>query len=426
MAASSVLLLLLAYPQITGAWVIPTSSLISSSSSRGATSNNLQQHVLAATTPQQSDDSTSADSDERATMAPANSRREWLTRTATSVVGAAALLAGSSAPATAAVSPTIVSTPNTCDVSVSVWRQPSTGRLVYILGTAHISSASADLAGLLVDDVRPDAVFVELDAKRVGMKAPKPTDNAGAPATLTTDASKEAPRLTLPPSQQQQSTTILQGPTNAATPSSAGRGGGGGMFVNPATAIGSAAVGGAIKGMYSKLGKSGFSPGEEFIVAVREGQKVGAKVILGDRDVDVTLKRVSEALRATDLRKLLSSDSELEQSLAQLMPSDKMPDDTSDEKFKSDLTAYVEVMKAKENVRIIMGQLQKAAPEIYNALVAERDAYMANGLNTLQMFPVIVAVMGIAHVDGVEQYLQREGGWEPVKLPSCSPVPTAN
>jgi pheromone shutdown protein TraB len=39
--------------------------------------------------------------------------------------------------------------------------------------------------------------------------------------------------------------------------------------------------------------------------------------------------------------------------------------------------------------------------------VAERDAYMANGLNTLIMFPVIVAVMGIAYVDGVEQYLQR-------------------
>jgi pheromone shutdown protein TraB len=72
-------------------------------------------------------------------------------------------------------------------------------------------------------------------------------------------------------------------------------------------------------------------------------------------------------------------------------------------------------MKAKENVKLIMGQLQKAAPAIYEALVAERDAYMANGLNTLNMFPVIVAVMGIAHVDGVEQYLQREG-WTSVKL----------
>jgi pheromone shutdown protein TraB len=180
--------------------------------------------------------------------------------------------------------------------------------------------------------------------------------------------------------------------------------------------LGSAVVGGAIKGMYSKLGKSGFSPGEEFIVAVREGQKIGATVILGDRDVDVTLKRLSEALRATDLRSLLNPNNELEQSLQQLMPNDKMPvPDSSDEDFKSGLTAYIEVMKAKENVKLIMGQLQKAAPAIYEALVAERDAYMANGLNALNMFPVIVAVMGIAHVDGVEQYLRREG-WTPVKL----------
>ena len=62
-----------------------------------------------------------------------------------------------------------------------------------------------------------------------------------------------------------------------------------------------------------------------------------------------------------------------------------------------------------------MGQLKRVAPEIYQALVAERDAYMANGLDKLNAFPVIVAVMGIAHVDGVETYLKARG-WTPVKL----------
>jgi pheromone shutdown protein TraB len=77
----------------------------------------------------------------------------------------------------------------------------------------------------------------------------------------------------------------------------------------------------------------------------------------------------------------------------------------------------VEVIKTKENVRKIMFQLQKAAPALYEALVSERDAYMAAGLNGLNELETIVAVMGIAHVDGVEQNL-KINGWIAVN-PSC-------
>jgi pheromone shutdown protein TraB len=38
---------------------------------------------------------------------------------------------------------------------------------VHIVGTAHISSESADLAGRLVREAKPDAVFIELDATRL-------------------------------------------------------------------------------------------------------------------------------------------------------------------------------------------------------------------------------------------------------------------
>lgn len=40
---------------------------------------------------------------------------------------------------------------------------------------------------------------------------------------------------------------------------------------------------------------------------------------------------------------------------------------------------------------------------------------MANGLNGLNQFQSVVAVMGIAHVDGVENNL-RQMGWEPVSV----------
>lgn len=333
----------------------------------------------------------------------------------------AAVVSGSATTTTRSAT-AVVSTIHTCDASVSVWRSPETGRKVYLLGTAHISATSAELAGDVIDDVRPDAVFVELDAKRVKMTlvdrpVEQPTQERQSPTSLAISTPSS------PPARQQEKkeeengidlpknpNVVIQGP-QTPTPASSGRS-------NPALALGSAAVGSAIKGMYSKLGNAGFSPGEEFVVAVREGQNVGAKVILGDRDVDVTLRRLSEALRQTDLRALLSPDSELEASMKALMPND-LPIDSNDDNFKNEMTAYVETMKTKENVNVIMGQLKRVAPEIYQALVAERDAYMANGLDKLNVFPVIVAVMGIAHIDGVESFLKSRG-WIPVKL-NCKP-----
>jgi hypothetical protein len=51
-----------------------------------------------------------------------------------------------------------------CDPSVSALEK--NGRLIYLLGTAHISSSSAALAGQLVRETLPEGVFVELDHKR--------------------------------------------------------------------------------------------------------------------------------------------------------------------------------------------------------------------------------------------------------------------
>ena len=79
-------------------------------------------------------------------------------------------------------------------------------------------------------------------------------------------------------------------------------------------------------------------------------------------------------------------------------------------------------MKAKENVQKIMRALQATAPEIYEAMVAERDVYMGRGLNELDVnlkganAATTVAVMGMAHVDGVEKYLASMG-WKELRYP---------
>jgi len=133
--------------------------------------------------------------------------------------------------------------------------------------------------------------------------------------------------------------------------------------------------------------------------------------------VDVTLRRLTEALAKTDLTKLLSESSQLEQSMKNFLPPSlkDMPNDMS--LSKDQLADYVETIKNKENVKIIMANLKAIAPELYNAMVAERDEFMAEGLNSLNQFRSIVSVIGIAHLDGVESNLIRQG-WTKVEL-SC-------
>jgi pheromone shutdown protein TraB len=175
--------------------------------------------------------------------------------------------------------------------------------------------------------------------------------------------------------------------------------------------------------MYRSLNQAGFNPGEEFAAAIREGQRQGAAIVLGDQDVEYTLRRLTQALAVTDMNKLLSPDAEFEKSMQELLPGgpgallptpDKYEDPAA---YKQELSEYVERLKSRDNVRKIMAQLNDVAPALVQVMLTERDAYMATGLDTLNQFEVTVAVMGIAHQDGVEKNL-RAKGWQQVR-PTC-------
>jgi hypothetical protein len=308
----------------------------------------------------------------------------------------------------------VVKTTSVCDPAVSVWQK--NGRLIYLLGTAHVSAVSAELAGQLVKDIHPNAVFVELDRKRIsgnGVLAQQIQQQQGqgiptskfiipqvqmvsAASPVPTDRNGAVPEASAP---------IAPSP-QASRPRN-----------NPVMQAATVGVGNAIKGMYKKLDNSGFKAGEEFVVTMREGVEMGADVVLGDQDVEVTLRRVTEALAKTDLKVLMSSsDSELEK----LMPNINVDSDFSNPQVRDDFANFVEVVKAKENVRKIMSQLQKTAPALYQALVTERDGYMAAALNGLNDYNAIVAVVGIAHTDGIEMNL-NQNGWKAANLNCPTP-----
>ena len=367
-----------------------------------------------------------------------HTRRDLLEKfVATSILSTLRPASAAAAPAvgSTAVAKSAIVSQTLCDPAVSTWAKGT--RLVHLLGTAHISSTSAELAGRMVREVKPDVVFVELDKKRVGRAGLSSIENntqqTGASTSITESAgSVNEQSGSSVASSSFVSTPTIEAPTSDATRSSPFD------VQSRIESAGAQQVGNAMKGMYGKLESEGFKAGDEFARSVREGLTLGSTIVLGDRDVEVTLKRLTRAITKTDIRKLFSSDSEVEKSMESLLPQDMKDSlqkkqssnggidsmNVSEDVYisKSEFTDFVETMKAKENVKVIMGALKKSAPEIYTAMVAERDEYMANGLDQLdttlagKKVDSTCAVVGMAHVDGIETIL-ADRGWKQMSYP---------
>jgi len=267
-----------------------------------------------------------------------------------------------------------------------------------------------------VREVLPKAVFLELDEKRVGRAGSTPETDAKTGGFVSSGGSSSDDSVLMPISER----------SAAPAPTTTKRN-------NPfdlkekVLQASSQLVGNGIKSLYKKLESDGFSAGEEFSTAAQEGISIGSTIVLGDQDVDVTLRRLTEALSRTDIKKLLVADSEIEERLQSLLPPGagsqlaSGPDGVREtgEMSKEQFTSFIETIKAKDNVKLLMDNLKAVAPEIYGAMIGERDSYMAGGLNRMNQFETTVAVMGMAHVDGVERNL-KEDGWVVVK--SACPV----
>jgi len=152
-----------------------------------------------------------------------------------------------------------------CDPTVSVWKK--NGRIIYLLGTAHISSSSAALAGQLVRDTIPKGVFVERDPKRVsgsGILSQKLNNESGG--SFTRESKVIVPKisavegdggLVLVSSSSSSSLSSSEDNSSPTTkPAKQNK------DDNPIMKVAAAAVGNSIKGLYKRLDSAGFESGE--------------------------------------------------------------------------------------------------------------------------------------------------------------------
>lgn len=313
-----------------------------------------------------------------------------------------------------------------CDDAISHLRNPKTGQDIYMIGTAHISNESAILVRSTIRALRPQTVMLELDASRIGRLANADNSTAPSPPSSTASTTIVASSPTQDPSLPPVKFIIPPPPPGSILPPAnapsllpkqgEGKQGflkaamseltrAGSSFREKLIGVGAVLVGQVISGLYRGLDKMGFVSGQEFIVAIEEGRRVGADLLLGDQNVQVTLRRLSDALSKSELVKVREMESPTRSPAARELEARGIKMGRND---KADLAVAVEVLKERASVRALMGTLKSELPEVYKAMIEERDAYMSASLLGCKS-KVIVGVVGIGHLDGIERNLGREG-----------------
>jgi pheromone shutdown-related protein TraB len=230
---------------------------------------------------------------------------------------------------------------------------------VYLVGTAHISRESVEDVRTTVEQVHPDAICVELCKAR--HQTMTQADNWRKMDIFKVIRQKKA------------------------------------VFLLAQLILSS---------FYRRLGeKLGVQPGAEMLEGIQLAEQTGATLVLADRDIDITLKRVWGYLGFW--RKLLLA--------AEVMTSILLT-----EKVDADM---IEQLKKQDQLEAIMAEFARHFPEIKRRLIDERDTYLAQKIRTAPG-KTVVAVIGAGHVEGIQSQIQQDHSLEELtKLPPKSVWP---
>ncbi len=214
---------------------------------------------------------------------------------------------------------------------------------IYLIGTAHVSKDSVDDVKNTIEIVKPDSVCVELCAGRYRAMVKKDI-------WRNMDIFKVI--------KEKKAVLLL------------------------AQLI--------MSSFYRKLGERlGVQPGAEMLEAINQAQNINAELVLADRPIDITLKRVWGYLGFWSKVKLLS------QLLAGIFEKEKIDEE------------LINKLKSQDQLEAVMGEFARAFPEIKKRLIDERDICLAQKIRQ-SGGKKIVAVVGAGHVAGITENIKEE------------------
>ena len=192
------------------------------------------------------------------------------------------------------------------------------GKAIFLVGTAHVSKASADLAEQVIRQVKPDSVAIELCEPRYqSLKNPDRWKNMDIVSVI-----------------RQGKAYVLMAQLMLAA-------------------------------FQKKLGDQlKIKPGAEMVRAAEIAEETGARIVLADRNVTTTLKRTWASLGFWSMGKLFFA------MLGGLFSEQKIDE------------AEIERLKSSDALDELMREFSKALPEVRISLIDERDKYLAEKIQS--------------------------------------------
>lgn len=135
---------------------------------------------------------------------------------------------------------------------------------------------------------------------------------------------------------------------------------------------------------------TGTDAGTEMLAAIEEGRELGAKIALVDRPIQETM----QAFMKVPLDEVYA--------FFQAIPS------TEDDAESQGVDALLAMLRDESQVEEIVQQFTEEFPNLADALIGQRDRYVANALKTIlnDVGGHIVAVLGAGHMKGVKESLR--------------------
>lgn len=227
---------------------------------------------------------------------------------------------------------------------------------IILIGTAHVSKKSAEQVKEIIENEEPDSVCVELDEERFS-------------SIGNEDKWKEMDIFKV----IKQKKSLL-------------------LLVNL-----------IISSFQKRLAKKfGINAGQEMIQGIKSAKEIEANLVLADRNIQITFKRVWRGLGLWEKLKLIF------QIIAMLFSDLEMSEEELDE------------LKKGNALSIILAEISETFPGIKHYLVDERDKYLSHKIKNAPGNK-IVAVLGAAHLPGVKKELDNDQDIEALnQLPSTS------
>ena len=225
----------------------------------------------------------------------------------------------------------------------TITRLDLNGKEIILIGTAHVSKHSAEQVKEVIDAEQPDSVCIELDEQRY--KSIREGNKWKDMDIFQVIKDKKA--------------TLL--------------------LMNL-----------AISSFQNRMAKQfDIKPGQEMIQGIESAEEIDAKLVLADRDIQITFSRIWNGIGLKGKALLLT------QVIASIFSKETISEED------------LEKMKTQDTINAMLHEFTEAFPRLKKPLIDERDQYLAQKIKGAPGEKV-VAVLGAAHVPGIKQEIKKE------------------